>query len=112
MEYPLWGANQPLGRFDPILLQDLDCAVRRQMPALLVRRSELESGNQLTVAFQLRLGKHTGCPTIRPMRRVWGRKSLEGPVHGGRGDAIELSNSSDLDGPFGTFGRQAIQPLS
>ena len=59
VEDPLRGASTP-GRFDPILLQELDRALRREMPALLVRGPEFEGGNQLTVAFQLRLGQHAG----------------------------------------------------
>src|SRR5205809_8110644 len=85
VEHTLRGANKPLGRFDPILLQELDRALRREMPALLVRRPEFQGGYELTVAFQLRLGKHAGCATIRPMCRVWFGKSLECTVHRGRG---------------------------
>ena len=36
VEDALRGAYQPLGRFDPILLEDLDRALCREMPALLV----------------------------------------------------------------------------
>ena len=56
VEHALRGAHQPLSRFDTILLQDLDRALRRQMPALLVRGAEFEGSNQFTVAFQFRLG--------------------------------------------------------
>ena len=56
VEDALRGAYQPLRRFDPILLQDLDGAWRGEMPALLVGRPEFQRRNQLTVAFQLRLG--------------------------------------------------------
>src|SRR2546428_3760050 len=111
VEHALWGAHQPLRRFDALLLQELDGSVRRQMPALLVRGAEFQGGNQLTIAFKLRLREHAGCSTIRPMRGAWLRKSLECPVHGSRGDAIHLGHSGNLGGTLGTFGRQMIQPL-
>src|SRR5262249_22036012 len=92
-------------------LQDLDRALRGEMPALLVRGPEFEGGNELTVAFQLGLGQHAGSATIRPMRRAWLGKRLKCTVHGGRRHAIQLGHSGDLRGAFGTFGRQAIQAL-
>src|SRR5262249_37308155 len=109
--HPLWGANQPLGCFDAILLQELDRALRRQMSALLIRGAEFQGSNQLTIAFQFRLREYAGCATIRPMHGAWFGKRLECPVHGGRGDAIHLGPRGHLGGPLGTFGRQMIEPL-
>ena len=45
------------------------------------------------------------------MRRVRFGKRLACPVHGARGDAIHLGHRGDLGSPFGTFGRQMLQPL-
>jgi len=42
VEHPLRGTHQPLSRFDAILLQDLDRALRRQMAALLIRGAEFQ----------------------------------------------------------------------
>ena len=100
---PLGGAHQPLGCFDTVLLQELDRSLRRQMSALLIRGAEFQGGNQLTIAFQLRLREYARCATIRPMRGAWFGKSLECPVHGGRGDAIHLGHRSHLGGLLGTF---------
>ena len=105
VEHPLWGAHQPLGCFDTVLLQELDRSLRRQMSALLIRGAEFQGGNQLTIAFQLCLREYARCATIRPMRGAWCGKSLECPVHGGRGDALHLGHRSHLGGPLGTLRR-------
>jgi hypothetical protein len=70
MEYTLRRTNQPLGRLHPILLQELDGPLGGEMSTLLVRRSEFQGGNQLAVAFKLRLGEHAGLTPIAAVRRA------------------------------------------
>ena len=111
VEDTLRGAYRPLRRIDPILFQDLDRALRREMPALLVGRPEFQRRNQLTVAFQLRLGQYAWGATIRPMHRARFQQRLKRSVHRRRGHSIHLGHRRDLRRPFRTFGRQAIQAL-
>ena len=109
VEDALRGAHQPLRRFDAILLQELDRALRRQMPALLVRRAEFQGGNQLTVAFQLRLGSTRGCHDPSDARRGFGKR------RSARYTVVEDTPynwaTAATWAAFGTFGRQMIQPL-
>ena len=85
--------------------------MRREMPPLLVGRPEFQRSNQLTVAFQLRLGQHARGATIRPMHGARFQQRLQCPVHRRRRHPIHLGHRRDLRGPFRTFGRQAIQAL-
>jgi hypothetical protein len=103
--------NQPLGRFHPILLQELDGPLGGEMSTLLVRRSEFQGGNQLAVAFKLRLGEHAGMAPIAAVRRARLQERAERSIHRRGGDPIQLGHGRHLGGTFGAFAREAIQSL-
>ena len=67
------------------------------MSALLVRRSEFECGDQLAVAFKLRLGEHAGVAPIAAVSRARLQERAERSIHGRWGDPIQLGNSSETD---------------
>ena len=67
VEDALWGADQPLGRFDPILLQELDRALGREMPALLVGRPEFQAPQSAHRSVPAPPGQHAGGAAVRPM---------------------------------------------
>ena len=57
VEDTLRGAYRPLRRIDPILFQDLDRALRREMPALLVGRPEFPAPQSAHSSVPARLGQ-------------------------------------------------------
>jgi hypothetical protein len=81
------------------------------MSTLLVRRSEFQGGNQLAVAFKLRLREHAGLAPIAAVRRARLQERAERSIHGRGGDPIQLGHGRHLGGPFGAFAREAIQSL-
>ncbi|OSK88074.1 hypothetical protein ECXG_04273 [Escherichia coli TA447] len=44
-------------------------------------------------------------------RRAGAECAVEGTVNRGGRNAVQLSDSGDLNGPIGTFWRQTIKPL-
>lgn len=64
MEYASWGNNEAPVSFYTVLFQQLNGAVCRWMPPLLVGGAQLQRRNQFAVALQFRLGQDAGLALV------------------------------------------------
>ncbi|GKK80706.1 hypothetical protein NUKP41_45500 [Klebsiella variicola] len=98
--------------FHAILFKQLDCTPGRQMASGFVGGAQLQRGDQLAVIFQVRAGHHPRATMIPPVGRTGAECAVERAINRGGRNTVQLSDSGDLNGPFGTFGRKTIKPLS
>lgn len=102
-------ADLAVGRLDAVLLQQLDGARGGEMPALLVRRADLQRRDDLAEPLHLRLRHLARCSAIRPPLALGPEVPPERPVDGGARHAEEGRSALHQDVALGVARRQMIE---
>ena len=103
-------SHVPVGGLDPVLLEQGDGVPGREVPALAVRRPQLQGGDDLAVALQGGERERTRPTTIGPMQRTRAPLFAQLAVQGCTGDAVEPGGVGQKPGAFRITRRQLLQP--